>query len=51
MRTRTGNNEQVLQCIEAGATAYLFKDSVADCQAHGIHLRRKLHPGRTARIP
>ncbi|WP_295955043.1 response regulator [Rhodoferax sp.] len=52
--TQFGNDEQVLQCIEAGATAYLFKDSAAECLAQSIHLWRKgsapISPGMARRV-
>lgn len=52
--TQFGNDEQVLQCIEAGATAYLFKDSAAECLAQSIHLWREgsapISPGMARRV-
>ncbi|WP_367849932.1 response regulator [Rhodoferax sp. WC2427] len=49
-----GDDEQVLQCIEAGATAYLFKDSAAECLAQSIHLWREgsapISPGMARRV-
>jgi DNA-binding NarL/FixJ family response regulator len=38
--TDYGNDERVLACIEAGATAYLLKDRVADSLASSIHAWR-----------
>lgn len=52
--TQFGNDEHVLQCIEAGATAYLFKDSAAECLAQSIHLWRQgsapISPGMARRV-
>ncbi len=52
--TPFGNDEQVLQCIEAGATAYLFKDSAAECLAQSIHRWRAgsapISPGIAYRV-
>ncbi len=52
--TQFGNDGQVLQCIEAGATAYLFKDGVADSLADCIHLWREgsapISPGMARRV-
>ena len=52
--TQFGNDGQVLQCIEAGATAYLFKDSAADCLAESIHLwcegSAPISPGLARRV-
>lgn len=52
--TQCGNDGQVLQCIEAGATAYLFKDNAAECLAQSIHLwcegGAPISPGMACRV-
>nr|WP_315430679.1 response regulator transcription factor [uncultured Albidiferax sp.] len=52
--TQFGNDEQVLSCIEAGATAYLFKETAANSLADNIHAWREgcapISPGMARRV-
>ena len=52
--TQFGNDEQVLCCIEAGATAYVFKDVALASLADSIHVWRAgsapISPGMARRV-